>query len=95
MQGTSLLIASLLYGSRLRLQECLEIRVKDIDFERLGRWIENIPMRPRNGGGNSCFRPVVSAAIRGTVRRRAITCMNLSFSGRWRVRPGARGSPSE
>jgi integron integrase len=34
MRGVSLLIASLLYGSGLRLQECLETRVKDIDFER-------------------------------------------------------------
>jgi len=34
MRGVPLLIASLLYGSGLRLQECLEIRVKDIDFER-------------------------------------------------------------
>lgn len=28
------LIASLLYGAGLRLQECLELRVKDLDFER-------------------------------------------------------------
>jgi integron integrase len=28
------LVASLLYGAGLRLQECLELRVKDIDFER-------------------------------------------------------------
>lgn len=32
--GTKLLIASLLYGSGLRLNECLQLRVKDIDFER-------------------------------------------------------------
>jgi integron integrase len=29
------LIAGLLYGSGLRLFECLELRVKDVDFERL------------------------------------------------------------
>ena len=28
------LIAALLYGAGLRLQECLELRVKDLDFER-------------------------------------------------------------
>jgi integron integrase len=32
MQGTKWLMASLLYGSGLRLRECLKLRVKDIDF---------------------------------------------------------------
>jgi integron integrase len=32
--GVSWLIASLLYGSGLRLNECLKLRVKDIDFEK-------------------------------------------------------------
>ena len=30
----SWIIVSLLYGAGLRLQECLELRVKDVDFER-------------------------------------------------------------
>lgn len=34
LSGVSRLIASLLYGSGLRLNECLELRVKDVDFER-------------------------------------------------------------
>jgi integron integrase len=34
LRGRLWLIASLLYGSGLRLQECLSLRVKDIDFER-------------------------------------------------------------
>jgi len=34
MQGTPLLMASLLYGSGLRLNECMALRVKDVDFER-------------------------------------------------------------
>jgi len=33
MQGTKWLMASLLYGSGLRLRECLKLRVKDVDFE--------------------------------------------------------------
>ena len=34
MQGTYLLMARLIYGGGLRLEECLTLRVKDIDFER-------------------------------------------------------------
>jgi integron integrase len=32
LEGTHRLVASLLYGSGLRLLECLELRVKDVDF---------------------------------------------------------------
>ena len=34
MEGTQALMAGLLYGSGLRLMECLRLRVKDIDFAR-------------------------------------------------------------
>jgi integron integrase len=32
--GTHLLMATIIYGAGLRLQECLSLRVKDIDFDR-------------------------------------------------------------
>ena len=35
LQGTRWLMALLLYGGGLRLNECLRLRVKDLDFERL------------------------------------------------------------
>lgn len=34
MEGTPRLMASLLYGSGLRLMECAQLRVKDVDIER-------------------------------------------------------------
>lgn len=34
LSGARWLVASLLYGAGLRLQECLELRVKDVDFDR-------------------------------------------------------------
>jgi integron integrase len=34
MDGVARIVATLLYGSGLRLLECLELRVKDLDFER-------------------------------------------------------------
>jgi len=34
MRGVPRLCASLMYGSGLRLSECAQLRVKDIDFER-------------------------------------------------------------
>ena len=34
LAGTEHLMASLLYGSGLRLTECISLRVKDLDFDR-------------------------------------------------------------
>lgn len=45
MDGLSLLMAQLLYGSGLRLMECLRLRVKDVEFER-----REIVVREGKGG---------------------------------------------
>jgi len=34
LQGTHWLIANLLYGTGMRIMECLRLRIKDIDFSR-------------------------------------------------------------
>ena len=34
VQGTMWIVVALLYGAGLRLQECLELRVKDLDFDQ-------------------------------------------------------------
>jgi integron integrase len=34
LSGVPRLVAALLYGAGVRLQECLELRIKDVDFER-------------------------------------------------------------
>ena len=34
LEGTSLLMAQIIYGSGLRLKECITLRIKDIDFEQ-------------------------------------------------------------
>jgi integron integrase len=41
LEGTPRLMASLLYGSGLRLQECLRMRVKDLDFARCEITVRN------------------------------------------------------
>ena len=45
LDGTRWLMASLLYGSGLRLMECIRLRVKDIDFE-----MRQINVRDGKGG---------------------------------------------
>jgi len=41
-QGTHLLMARLLYGSGLRLMECVRLRAKDLDFERRKIYVRSL-----------------------------------------------------
>jgi integron integrase len=57
LEGRLRLIAGLLYGSGLRLLECLELRVKDLDFEKL-------EIRVRDGkGGKDRVTPLPRALV--------------------------------
>jgi site-specific recombinase XerD len=66
MSGTSWLVASLLYGAGLRLQECLELRVKDLDFDH-----GEIVVRRGKGRriGESCCRLHYGSRCGGTSRQ--------------------------
>jgi len=57
MSGVNLLMAKLIYGCGLRLQECLQLRVKDIDFE------QNVVII-RSGKGDKDRRTVLPEAIK-------------------------------
>jgi integron integrase len=57
LEGTSWLMASLMYGAGLRLMECCRLRVKDVDFER-GEIVV------RDGKGRKDRVTVLPAALR-------------------------------
>jgi integron integrase len=62
LDGVHWMMASLLYGSGLRLMECVRLRIKDVDFER-GELIV------RNGKGNKDRRTVLPASLRELLSR--------------------------
>ena len=61
LSGYHWLVAKLLYGSGLRLNECLELRVQDIDFER-----NEISIR--NGKGAKDRRTMLPASAKDALR---------------------------
>ena len=62
MEGRPRLLAALLYGSGLRLMECLRLRVKDVDFAR-----NEIVVRDGKGGKDR--RTVLPAALVEELKR--------------------------
>lgn len=56
LTGVSLLMASIMYGSGLRVSECCQMRVKDIDFERF-------EIAVRSGKGNKDRMTILPRAV--------------------------------
>jgi integron integrase len=61
LQGTAWLMPSLMYGAGLRLLECAELRVKDINFDRNELTI-------RDGKGGKDRVTMLPAAVKGPLR---------------------------
>jgi integron integrase len=57
LRGQVWLMASLMYGAGLRLRECVELRVKDVDFDRGELMV-------RDGKGGKDRRTMMPAALR-------------------------------
>ncbi len=62
MDGRTWLMASLLYGTGVRLMECLRLRVKDVDFQRL-------EITVRQGKGAKDRRTMLPAALVAPLRQ--------------------------
>jgi integron integrase len=81
MHGTYRLMATLIYGGGLRLQECLSLRVKDIDFERNCLTI-------RGGKGDKDRETVLAEKIVQELKRHLGTVRLLWMEDRKNVAPG-------
>ena len=87
MRGTKRLVASLLYGSGLRLGEALQLRVKDIDLERRELRVQT----GKAGKGRISVVPsvLVEPLQDQLVRRRTMHDEDLAANRGWVALPGA------
>ena len=60
MKGTNLLMAKTIYGCGLRLRECINLRIKDIDFSRMAVTVR--------GKGDKDRETVLPGSIKDTLR---------------------------
>jgi integron integrase len=75
LEGSKWLIASLLYGSGLRLMECLRLRVKDVDFQ-----YNQITIRDGKGGKDRVTilpEPLKEPLLRHLERVKALHALDL------------------
>ncbi len=73
LDGTMWIIGMLLYGAGLRLEECLELRVKDIDFDRR-------QIAVRRGKGQKDRSTMLPAAVVDPLRAHLVNCTAVTRS---------------
>lgn len=86
LEGSPHLVASLLYGSGLRLLEALQLRVKDLDFVR-----GELTIREAKGGRDrvSVLPEALREPLKAQIRRvRAQHALDLSVDRGWAPLPG-------
>ena len=81
MSGKHWLMASLLYGSGLRLVECLRLRVQDLDFEYLLLTI-------RDGKGSKDRRTIISKKLVPRIEQHLIRVRSIYDRDMKRGLPG-------
>ncbi len=81
LQGTDRLIASVIYGAGLRLEECLSLRIKDVDFARSCFTI-------RGGKGNKDRETVLPEKMVSALRKHLEKARTLYESDRQKEIPG-------
>jgi len=94
MDGQAWLLASLLYGTGMRLMECLRLRVKDVDFSR-----NEITVRNGKGGKDRHTvlpRSLVEPLQREIARSRVMHAMDVAagFGAVWLPHALARKYPN-
>ena len=74
MEGTPRLVCRLLYGSGIRLLECMRLRVKDLEFEAHQVFV-------RGGKGNRDRVTILPSSLEEELRRMLVT--NQKHHARW------------
>jgi integron integrase len=83
LQGTDRLMASIIYGAGLRLEECLSLRIKDVDFERSCLTI-------RCGKGNKDRETVLPEKMVAGLRSHLVKVRAIYESDRQKGIPGVQ-----
>ena len=82
MRSTPRLMAALIYGGGLRVSECCQLRIKDLDFDQDLLFV-------RAGKGDKDRTTLLADAVREDLRTQVVACERLIG---WIVMPGWRAS---